>query len=233
MSSTAFQKAPKARRLIATGGASKGGATRGYMVQMILETRRGEGTNCACAPSGLGLFWEFFSTGSRPSGASTRGYQHGGPSGAHPIPRIRAGVSNLRNPILASFVAKGLLPYKGLGSGIKRILEASPETLFVEDRDGCQFTMSVKREPMTEEMTVKSAVNKKTPVETPVESVVKEKTPVKIISLLTKDPTLSSADLAKHLKKSKRAIERAIQKLQENKQLRHSGPTKGGHWEVL
>jgi len=32
-------------------------------------------------------------------------------------------MSNIRNPILVSFVAKGLLPYHGLGSGIKRALE--------------------------------------------------------------------------------------------------------------
>jgi len=36
------------------------------------------------------------------------------------VERIRAGISNIRNPILVSFVAKGLLPYHGLGSGIKR-----------------------------------------------------------------------------------------------------------------
>ena len=31
------------------------------------------------------------------------------------VEKIRAGNSNIRNPILVSFVAKGLLPYKGLG----------------------------------------------------------------------------------------------------------------------
>lgn len=36
------------------------------------------------------------------------------------VEKIRSGISNIRNPILVSYVAKGLLPYKGLGSGIKR-----------------------------------------------------------------------------------------------------------------
>ena len=31
---------------------------------------------------------------------------------------------DIRNPILVSYVAKGLLPYHGLGSGIKRALDA-------------------------------------------------------------------------------------------------------------
>ena len=36
--------------------------------------------------------------------------------------KIRRGNSVIRNPILVSYVAKGLLPYHGLGSGIKRAL---------------------------------------------------------------------------------------------------------------
>jgi ATP-dependent DNA helicase RecG len=39
------------------------------------------------------------------------------------VENIRAGNSNLRNPILASFVAKGVLPYRGLDSGVPRALE--------------------------------------------------------------------------------------------------------------
>ena len=34
------------------------------------------------------------------------------------VEKIRTGNSNIRNPILVSYVAKGLLPYHGLGSGI-------------------------------------------------------------------------------------------------------------------
>jgi hypothetical protein len=40
------------------------------------------------------------------------------------VEKIRAGNSNIRNPILVSHIAKGLLPYRGLASGIQRALEA-------------------------------------------------------------------------------------------------------------
>jgi predicted HTH transcriptional regulator len=40
------------------------------------------------------------------------------------VEKILTGNSNVRNPILVSYVAKGLLPYNGLGSGIKRALDA-------------------------------------------------------------------------------------------------------------
>jgi ATP-dependent DNA helicase RecG len=61
------------------------------------------------------------------------------------VENIRAGNSNLRNPILASFVAKGVLPYRGLGSGVPRALEAWPDIDFRDDREGGLFVASVRR----------------------------------------------------------------------------------------
>ncbi|MFR0876085.1 MAG: ATP-binding protein [Bilophila wadsworthia] len=43
------------------------------------------------------------------------------------IANIKAGNSNIRNPILISYAAKGLLPYHGIGSGILRALKAWPD----------------------------------------------------------------------------------------------------------
>lgn len=63
------------------------------------------------------------------------------------VNKIREGISNMRNPVLASFVAKGLLPYHGLGSGIGRALEFWPDIEFVDDREGVQFIARVKRPP--------------------------------------------------------------------------------------
>jgi ATP-dependent DNA helicase RecG len=60
------------------------------------------------------------------------------------VQKIRAGNSNIRNPILVSYVAKGLLPYHGLGSGTKRTLEWAPID-FTDDHDGCLFTATVHR----------------------------------------------------------------------------------------
>ena len=40
---------------------------------------------------------------------------------------------------------KGLLPYHGIGSGIKRAPEEWPEIGFLDDRDGCLFTATVRR----------------------------------------------------------------------------------------
>lgn len=60
------------------------------------------------------------------------------------IENIKAGNSNIRNPILASFAAK-LLPYRGLGSGILRALRAYPSINLIEDRPGNFFKVIVPR----------------------------------------------------------------------------------------
>ena len=62
------------------------------------------------------------------------------------VEKIRTGSSNIRNPILVSYVAKGLLPYHGLGSGIKRALTLWPKIDFCDDRDGCLFVATVHRQ---------------------------------------------------------------------------------------
>jgi len=60
------------------------------------------------------------------------------------VENIKAGNSNIRNPILASFAAK-LLPYRGLGSGILRALKAYPTIDLIDDRDGNLFKAIVRR----------------------------------------------------------------------------------------
>ncbi|ELV8625812.1 putative DNA binding domain-containing protein [Vibrio cidicii] len=60
------------------------------------------------------------------------------------IENIKMGNSNVRNPILASFAPK-VLPYRGLGSGIKRALKAYPDIEFIDDRAGNAFKAIIKR----------------------------------------------------------------------------------------
>jgi len=60
------------------------------------------------------------------------------------IENIKNGNSNIRNPILASFATK-MLPYRGLGTGIRRALKEYPHITFVDDREGRQFVVTIKR----------------------------------------------------------------------------------------
>ena len=140
------------------------------------------------------------------------------------VEKILAGNSNIRNPILVSYVAKGLLPYHGLGSGIKRALDAWPQVDFIDDRDGCLFTATVHRKPVGELTLV---------IRSPKPSgKTSGKTSGKILAALKEDGYLTIPDLASMIGVTNRSIERNIKKLQEQNRLRRIGPAKGGYWEV-
>ena len=171
------------------------------------------------------------------------------------VEKIRTGNSNIRNPILVSYIAKGLLPYHGLGSGIKRALERWPNIEFTDDRDGCLFTATVTRKPAGELDLAKGSPNRseissektdavsgkrresvgKASVKTSVKTSVKAsvKTSVKILAALKQDAQLSIPNLAATIGVSTRSIERNIQTLQKQGRLRRIGPDKGGCWEAI
>ena len=67
------------------------------------------------------------------------------------IEAIRRGVTNRRNPTLTDHAVQ-LLPYRGLGSGIRRALGAWAEVDFDDDVRGNQFRAVVKR-PVTQQVT--------------------------------------------------------------------------------
>ncbi|MDY0165666.1 MAG: putative DNA binding domain-containing protein [Thermoguttaceae bacterium] len=60
------------------------------------------------------------------------------------VENIRNGVSNIRNPFLASFATKEL-PYRGIGTGIRRALAAVPELELESDHNMNQFTARIPR----------------------------------------------------------------------------------------
>ena len=133
------------------------------------------------------------------------------------VEKIRTGNSNIRNPILVSYVAKGLLPYHGLGSGIKRALSSWPDIEFSDDRDGCLFTATVYRN---------APVN--APVNAPEPSL-----QVQLLNLVLSNPHLSYDKLAALTQKDRTTIMRNMAKLKAQGRLKRIGPAKGGHWKVI
>ncbi|MEK7324860.1 MAG: RNA-binding domain-containing protein, partial [Chloroflexota bacterium] len=100
------------------------------------------------------------------------------------VPKILAGNSIIRNPILVSYIAKGILPYRGLGSGIKRALESWPAIDFTDDREGGLFTATVHRkESETPGGSEKSS----------------EKSSEKILAVLKARPELPAKEIARAL----------------------------------
>jgi len=64
------------------------------------------------------------------------------------VENIRSGVSVMRNPMLASYATKGdELPYRGIGTGIRRALAAVPELELESDQERNLFTARIPRRP--------------------------------------------------------------------------------------
>jgi ATP-dependent DNA helicase RecG len=59
------------------------------------------------------------------------------------VQNIKSGNSNIRNPILASFATK-LLPYRGLGNGVRRALKAYSAIEFNDDRENNLFKVVIR-----------------------------------------------------------------------------------------
>jgi ATP-dependent DNA helicase RecG len=149
------------------------------------------------------------------------------------VEKIRRGNSNIRNPILVSYAAKGLLPYHGLGSGIKRALEAWPQIDFVDDHEGCLFTAAVHRKPVGElELADKDAL--KVQIKGQDAALSGRSDPINdLLNILKGEPSADYQTLAQALIVSETTVKRNIQRLKQQGRIRRVGSKKTGHWEVL
>ncbi len=60
------------------------------------------------------------------------------------VENIRNGVSNIRNPLIASFATREL-PYRGIGTGIRRALAATPDLELESDHERNLFIARIPR----------------------------------------------------------------------------------------
>lgn len=60
------------------------------------------------------------------------------------VEKIKMGQTFVRNPMLAAFASK-MLPYRGIGSGIRRALKAYPQIELIDDRYLNQFKVVIHR----------------------------------------------------------------------------------------
>lgn len=65
------------------------------------------------------------------------------------VENIRNGVSVIRNPLIASFATKGdELPYRGIGTGVRRAVAAMPTLELESDHERNLFTARIPRQPV-------------------------------------------------------------------------------------
>ena len=161
------------------------------------------------------------------------------------IANIKTGNSNIRNPILISYAAKGLLPYHGIGSGILRALAAWPDIDFEDDRESSLFRAIVRRTHRPEENTGTVApevaseprnLHQKVAFSgQKLHDIAPEIAPELFARLerIAANPRMTTVELATALNVSRRTVLYRITMLKEKGILRRIGPNKGGQWEIL
>lgn len=151
------------------------------------------------------------------------------------VEKIRSGNSNIRNPILVSYIAKGLLPYHGLGSGVKRALEKWPRIDFTDDHDGSLFTVTVYRKSV-DELELADVVPETFLKEDLLSGKRREsvgKTSGKILEVCRERPSVTIPELAELAGITERSVQRNIRNLQRDGLLRRVGGRKEGYWQVV
>jgi ATP-dependent DNA helicase RecG len=156
------------------------------------------------------------------------------------IEKIRAGNSIQRNPILASFAAKGLLPYRGLGTGVRRALQDWSQIQFFDDRDSCLFTSCVERPKMTTSLIkenlkgqnapINASIN--APINAPINTTLSD-LQIQILKIIEEDSWASYEDIAIKSEKERSTINRNIQQLKSLGILQRVGSNKKGSWKIV
>ena len=185
----------------------------------------------------------------------------GGLFGGLTVDDIRLGKSKQRNHLMAELCARTML-YRGLGSGIPRVLKENVKVDFISDVQSGDFRAIVWRNmPLADGQETIYQTGECSPNDSPemgesspeieisspkiggsspeIEISSPEmgeslpKTKALIVALMKEKPKISTAEIAEKIAISKRAVIKHTNDLQAEGIIRHVGSTKGGHWEVM
>ena len=148
-----------------------------------------------------------------------------------------------RNPLMANFCAK-TMPYRGLGSGIPRVLKEDSDVQFVDNKEGNQFTAIIKRPALSEvDITTTDVVKdvvehgavKLTDRQRIIISLIKQFVVEHVVDGVVEDGVekLSARVISKMVKRSTRTIQRELSYLQEIGLIKYVGTDTKGYYEVL
>jgi len=144
------------------------------------------------------------------------------------VENIREGASFIRNPLLTSFAIKGPLPYKGLGSGIVRVLQEFKGVEFVNHTEALLFRAIVRRPRHVVGSVVEGVVENDVEKPFHVGGV-----QYRILKAIALNPRISARALALEVDLSSRRVQGHLRKLRESGILMRQGPDKGGVWKIL
>ena len=137
-----------------------------------------------------------------------------------------------KNPKIANvFSQMGIV--EELGSGIRKMFKYTPlyangKEPIIEEQD--VYRIEIPYVP-TLQSTETDSGQKSGPESGPGSG--PESTRKRIIKLLIDNPSITSRQIAERLKMARSGISKHLHLLQESGKIKHIGPNKGGHWEVV
>ena len=153
------------------------------------------------------------------------------------------GNSDPRNPQLAQFGSK-TMPYRGLGSGIPRVMAENCDVELIDRPDGNQFIARIWRTTQKDEITAQKA-NEELISATQKEESTTQKSKVttlkpltttqkEILKYLHEHPTATRQEVAGAIDNiTEDGVKYNIGRLQQYGVLKRIGGRKNGHWEVI
>ena len=137
---------------------------------------------------------------------------------------------------MATF-ATNALHYRGIGSGIVRILAEYPEIEIANDVNGKEFKVIILRKKhlkSTQENGESTQENKKSTQENKKSTQENKKsTQETILHILMENPKTNRKELAEIIGLSEDGIKKQLAKLKKEGLLERIGSTKAGYWKVI
>ena len=166
------------------------------------------------------------------------------------IDDIKLGVSRQRNPLMAGFAARTMI-YRGLGSGIKRVVRENVRIDFDNEESANQFKVTVwrtvpkdgikegnttqKRSESTQKSTQITADSTLIASSDTQKSTQKasDSTQKRILEIIEETPRASRKDIAERIGISEDGVKKQLANLKRMGLIERVGAARGGYWKII
>ena len=145
-------------------------------------------------------------------------------AGGLTVDDILNGMTYQRNPYMATF-ATNALHYRGIGSGIVRVMSENDNIILSNDEKGKEFVVTIKR--------IQSTVPKNVAENVAVELTERQKDILELVGRsVAENVAVNTKFLSEHFGVNRKTIQRDLSVLQKFELISWHGSAKTGHWEV-
>lgn len=159
------------------------------------------------------------------------------------IDDIKLGVSRQRNPLMAGFAARTMI-YRGLGSGIKRVVRENARIDFDNEESANQFKVTVWRTAPKDG--IKEGNNTQKPSDSTQKSTqiassdthkstqkASDSTQKRILEIIEEPPHASRKDIAERIGMSEDGVKKQLANLKRMGLIERVGAARGGYWKII